>query len=74
LLQTTQGGYIIIWKLHENIFTLGNHKKRDYQIFPKLINHTAASQGLIWAEFYGNLIIIITKIGELKLLSFNLSN
>lgn len=78
LVQTTKGGYIVLWKINDNLqeklvtsekgFKVGN---KIYNIFPSTILHSASISGLIWAEFMGDLIALVTAEGVFKIIALN---
>lgn len=76
LLQSTTGGYIIFWKMDkvkENFRlrkeSAAYHKERVYNVFPMCCDHSVAIEGLIWCQFYGHLIVLITREGFLRVVS-----
>ena len=42
---------------------------RKYNVFPDIMNHAIAIKGLIWCDFYGSLVILITQEGILKIVA-----
>lgn len=78
-MQTTKGGYIVLWKINENLqekldksvggYVMGN---KVYNIFPTTILHSASITGLLWATFLGDLIALVTDEGVFKIIALNI--
>ena len=47
-----------------------SQKGRRYKTLVSRIEHSLSIQGLIWCDFYGNLLIMITKQGRLKIFAY----
>ncbi len=46
-------------------------KDRDISVFPMYALHSASINGLKWIGFYGNLLVIITRTGLLRIIAIN---
>ena len=47
---------------------------KQYDLFPLCCDHTAAIGGLIFCEFYGNTVIMVTTDGIVKIIAYILGN
>jgi hypothetical protein len=79
LLQATRGGYLVLWDVDPVLAYLESKegkkgKGREYSTFPKLCDHTAAIEGLLWVSFYGDLLALITQEGVLKIVAYLFGN
>ena len=65
LLQTTKGGYVIVWDLDivYEAFWKRSGRDREYNMFPVLSDHSVAIDGLIFCGFYGHVFVMITQKG-----------
>lgn len=77
MLETTKGGYLILWKINENLFKrLQEHQdekeiRRIYNVFPTAILHSASIDGIRWASFLGDFIALVTPKGLFKIVALN---
>jgi len=47
---------------------------RVFDLFPMCIEHSCAIDGLIWATFYGNTIMVLTRSGQFKIIAYIFGN
>lgn len=83
MLEATEGGYLVLWRINENLYqklgeidkvTDGNRQviNRVYNIFPTSILHAATVDGIRWAGFLGDLIAVVTLKGIFKIIALNI--
>ena len=73
LMTHTSGGYLLFWKINSSIYQKAKGKKvnKSYDITPLAILQSASIEGVKWASFYGNFVVIITNEGEFRMLALN---